>query len=66
MKMRLTVVYEWETGANDVETHNAYGTLDPDECVAVDVDNIKMLGLTDFLSFVEDDLKDYKIEVVPE
>lgn len=62
MKLRLTVVYEYSTGANDEETLNSYGTTDPQECAAIDAENDPLLILA--LADQTGEEITYKVEVV--
>lgn len=39
MKMQLTVEAEYDTGSEE-ETEHAYGTVDPEACAQIDVDQM--------------------------
>lgn len=66
MKIRLTIVQEYDTG-DERETLNNYETTDPEECLSIDRDNIKMLGIADFLELGDFGSSEatYTLEVVP-
>lgn len=64
MKMRLTVVHEYDTG-DDIATQSNYGTTDPATCVAVDNENIEMMGIVGFLVHCDVPITSHKLEVVP-
>ncbi|HYS44599.1 MAG TPA: hypothetical protein VEM32_11540 [Geobacteraceae bacterium] len=66
MKMRLTAIYEYDTGADDTETLNAYGTADPAECLAIEGENISAQGgVTEFIFNTDLYTDSWVLEVVP-
>lgn len=63
-RLRLTVVFEWDTGVNDAATWDSYLTLDPEKCAEIDRNNVADLGPVDFASFVDGNVVSWNVEVV--
>ena len=66
MKLRMTVTWDYSTGANDEETRNAYDTTDPEECAKIDRESVELLGLREFLDLADIEPVSFTIEPVRE
>ena len=67
--MRMTVVLEYSTGADNRETLTNYDTIDPEECAAIDREGVYVYGgVINFINAVFDpaDVVSWEIEPVTE
>lgn len=66
-KLRMTLVIEYTSGANEEEDQNAYGTTDPAEMAAIDAENGPAILVESLLQWGDsDDVVQFTVEPVPD